>query len=92
MSKDNKDTKDILKEYNEALNNNTAKHIVDALCTYEKLIERTKISIDKNNKHLIHIVFLFSGKTPDCEYEICKIIKTLIFLLFVEIISIGVWL
>ena len=40
--------KKILKEYNEALNNNTAKHIVVALCTYEKLIERTKISIDKN--------------------------------------------
>jgi hypothetical protein len=65
---------DKLKSYNELLNISTAKYIVKALCDYEDLKIRTSKSI--NNK--IHIVFLFSGVKPDCEYEICRKIKDLI--------------
>ena len=61
---------DILK-YNEKLNISTAKYIFKALCDYEDLIARTKESPE--NK--ICIVFLFSGTKPDCEYEICRLIK-----------------
>jgi hypothetical protein len=62
---------DKLKYYNELLNISTAKYIVKALCDYEDLIKRTETS----NNNTIQIVFLFSGPKPDCEYEICKIIK-----------------
>ena len=69
LSKLESDISPYLNLYNELLNSNTARYIVDSLIKYTDLIDAL------THKEIIRFIFLFSGPKPDCEFEICKILK-----------------
>ena len=63
---------DYQEEYQTALNKHTATKIVTALETYTDI---SKAHSTTNLLPDIQIIFLFSGRNPVCEYEICNILQ-----------------